>query len=295
MYVDAFKVFCDLVETSSFSKAAAINDLTQSAVSQQVRCMEKRLGCRLFDRAGRALFLSPEGQAFHRACGAILRVWQDLQNELSALRHEVSGPIRVATIYSIGLHELPQRLRAFSEQFPKVDVQVEYRRSPQVYAMVESGEADLGLVAYPTRRRGIAHEIFDDDRLVIICPPNHPLATRKRVPLSALSGERFIGFEPDTPTRKGIDRQLRASGVKVVHAADFDNVDTVKRAVEIGSGISIVPSNTVEAEVKSKQLVAVEIDGPKMSRPLGLIISRNRMRPVGLQHLIALLKAPRKA
>jgi LysR family transcriptional regulator, transcriptional activator of the cysJI operon len=294
MYIDAFKVFCDLVETNSFSKAAALNELTQSAVSQQVRNLETRLGCKLFDRAGRSIFLSPEGQAFHRACGTILRAWQDLESDLSGLRNEVAGRLRIASIYSIGLHELPSRLKRFQEEFPGVEVQVDYRRSPQVYELVESGEADVGLVAYPTRRPGLVHEIFDDDRLVIICHPKHPLAGMKSVPLAALSGERFIGFEPDTPTRKGIDRQLRLAAVSVVHAADFDNVETVKRAVEIESGIAIVPSGTVEAEVKSGQLVAIEIGSPKMSRPLGFVVNKTRTRPVGLQHLIAALKAPRK-
>ena len=294
MYVDAFKVFCDLVETNSFSKAAALNELTQSAVSQQVKNFEKRLGCRLFDRAGRSFFLSAEGEAFHRACGTILRAWENMENELSGLRNEVAGRLRIASIYSIGLHELPERLKRFQEKFPAVEVQVEYRRSPQVYEMVANGEADIGLVAYPTRRAGLVHEIFEDDRLVIICHPKHELASRKRASLSVLNGERFIGFEPDTPTRKGIDRQLRAAGVVVTHAADFDNVETVKRAVEIGSGVSIVPSSTVEAEVKSRQLVAIEIESPKMSRPLGLIMSKQRTRPPGLQHLIAELKEPRK-
>ena len=294
MYIDAFKVFCDLVETNSFSKAAALNELTQSAVSQQVRNLEARLGCKLFERAGRSISLSPEGQAFHRACGSILRTWQNLETELSGLRNEVAGQLRIASIYSIGLHELPPRLKRFREEFPGVDVQVDYRRSPQVYELVERGEADLGLVAYPARRPGLVHEIFDEDRLVIICHPRHRLAGRTRVPLTALDGERFIGFEPDTPTRKGIDRQLRAAGVRVVHAADFDNVETVKRAVEIESGISIVPSATVEAEVKSGQLAAIEVDAPKMSRPLALIVNKRRPRPLGLKHLIAALKAPRK-
>jgi LysR family transcriptional regulator, transcriptional activator of the cysJI operon len=294
MYIDAFKVFSDLVETSSFSKAAALNELTQSAVSQQVRNLETRLGCKLVERAGRTISLSSEGEAFHRACGSILRAWRDFERELSGLKNEVGGRLRIASIFSIGLHELPSRLKRFQEAFPMVEVEVEYQRSPQVYKMVEEGEADIGLVAYPSRRPSLVHEIFDEDRLVIICHPKHPLAAKKRAPLSLLDGERFIGFEPDTPTRKGIDRQLRAAGVNVVHARDFDNVETVKRAVEIESGLAIVPFGTVDAEVKSGQLAAVEIDGPKMSRPLAFIISKGRPRPTGLNHLIAALKAPRK-
>jgi DNA-binding transcriptional LysR family regulator len=138
------------------------------------------------------------------------------------------------------------------------------------------------------------HEIFEEDRLVVICHPKHSLASKKRIPLSALNGERFVGFEPDTPTRKGIDRQLRDAGVAVIHAADFDNVDTVKRAVEIESGVAIVPSGTVQAEVQSGQLIAIEIDARKMSRPLGLILKKGRTRPTGLKELIQALKAPRK-
>jgi len=224
----------------------------------------------------------------------MLRSWENLKGELSDLKNEIAGRLRVASIYSIGLHELPPRLKRFQEEFPDVEVQVAYRRSAQVYELVEGGEADLGLVAYPARRGGLVHEIFDEDRLVIICHPKHALGARKRVPLAILDGEKFVGFEPDTPTRKGIDRQLRESGVKVAHAADFDNVEMVKRAVEIDSGVSIVPWATVEAEVESGQLAAIEIDSPKMSRPLGFILKKGRVRPTGLKELIAILKAPRK-
>jgi LysR family transcriptional regulator, transcriptional activator of the cysJI operon len=294
MYIDAFKVFCDLIETNSFSKAAALNQLTQSAVSQQVRNLETRLGCKLVERAGRSISLSPEGEAFLRACRAILRTWTDLEGELCGLRDEVAGKLRIASIFSIGLHELPPRLKRFQQEFPSVEVHVEYRRSPQVYELVERGEADLGLVAYPVRRAGLVHEIFDEDRLVIICHPKHPLAGKKRVSLAALHQERFVGFGPDTPTRKGIDRQLRDAGVKVAHAADFDNVETVKRAVEIESGVSIVPSRTVQAEVENGQLAALEIESAKMSRPLGFILKKCKARPAGLKQLIALLKDGRK-
>ncbi len=294
MYIDALKVFCDLVEANSFSKAAALNNLTQSAVSQQIRNIETRLGCKLLERAGRSISLSPEGQAFLRACRAILRSWENLKGELADLKNEVSGRLRIASIYSIGLHELPPRLKRFQDEFPDMEVQVSYRRSPQVYELVEGGEADLGLVAYPARRPGLVHEIFDEDRLVLICHPKHPLASKKRVPLSVLNGERFVGFEPDTPTRKGIDRQLRDAGVKVTHATDFDNVEMVKRAVEIESGVSIVPWSTVQAEVESGQLAAVEIDAARMSRPLGLVLKKGRTRPAGLKELIAILKSPRK-
>lgn len=291
MYIEAFKVFCDLVDTNSFSKAAGLNGLSQSAVSQQVRAIEAKLGCTLLERAGRNISLSPEGQAFHDACRSILQTWQNLETTLRSLKNEIAGVLRVATIYSVGLHELPPRLRMFQDKFPDVKVQVEYRRSPQVYSMVEAGEADLGIVAFPAKRPNLVFEVFDEDELVLICAPSHPLAAKHRVPLSVVAGERFIGFEPDTPTRKTIDRHLREAGVRVAHHADFDNVETVKRAVEIGSGVSIVPATNVAAEVAAGHLAKLEITAPKMSRQLGLLLNKKRTRPPGLKQLIEVLKA----
>ena len=295
MYLDAFKVFCDLVETGSFSKAAAINRVTQSAVSQQMRTLETRLGCNLIERRRRNLALTPEGEALHLASKEILQVWQLFESKLRGLKDEVAGKLKIASIYSIGLHELPPRLKAFREKYPDVEVKVEYRRSPQVYEMVEAGEVDVGLVAFPTKRPNLVHEVFDEDELVVICHPQHALASKKRVSLSALKEERFIAFEPDTPTRKMIDRYLRHAGVNVVHVAEFDNIETVKRAVEVESGISIVPANTVASEVEAAHLATVQIESPKLSRPLGYILNKRRARPPGLKQLLATLQNGFKA
>jgi LysR family transcriptional regulator, transcriptional activator of the cysJI operon len=290
MQLDALKVFCDLVETNSFSKAAVLNGVSQSAVSQQVRAIEVRLGCTLLERRRKQLALTAEGQAFHHACKEIMSTWQEMEAQIGALKNEVAGELRIASIYSIGLHELPPRLKLFRSRFPTVEVKVDYRRASQVYEMVEAGQADIGLVAYPARRPNVIHEVFDEDRLVLICHPSHPLAQKQHVSLKVLDSERFIAFEPDAPTRKMIDRNLRSAGVRVSPCAEFDNIETVKRAVEIESGVSIVPANTVHEEVAAGVLVAVEIDAPKMSRPLGYILNKRRTRPPGLKQLIEVLK-----
>lgn len=290
MYIDTFKVFCDLVETGSFSRAATTNGITQSAVSQQIRALEERFNCTLVERGRRNLSLTPEGMAFHRTCKHILSLWNEFEGQLNELKNIVAGEIRLASIYSIGLHELPPRLKAFRDAHPKVEISVDYRRSPQVYELVESGAADIGLVAYPMKSSSIIYEVFDEDRLAIICHPRHPLAQKPEVPLKALNGERFIAFEPDTPTRKVIDRTLRESGVRVQQVAEFDNIETVKRAVEIESGVSIVPANTVTEEVANGQLALVHIESPKLTRPLGILLSRTRPRPAGLKEFMSALK-----
>jgi len=291
MYIETFKVFCDLAETGSFSKAASLNSITQSAVSQQIRALETKFQVVLVERGRRNFSLTPEGRAFLEASKEILDVYNNLGDRLQELRNVVGGEVRIASIYSIGLHELPPVLKAFRRKHPDVEVHVEYRRSVQVYSEVLNGEVDLGLVAYPTKRAGLMIELFDEDDLVLICHPNHTLAKFDKIGLQQLSGEKLISFEPDLPTRKVIDKHLRDQGVQIEHTMEFDNIETVKRAVEIESGVSIVPRNTVRQEVESGVLVAVPIAEPKMVRPLGVVTRRNRARSPAQKEFIAALKA----
>jgi len=290
MYIDTFKVFCDLAETGSFSKAAGLNSITQSAVSQQIRALENKFQVTLVERGRRNFSLTAEGSAFLTASREILEIYNNLDHRLHELRNVMAGELRIACIYSIGLHELPPYLKAFRAKFPAVELHVEYRRSHQVYSQVTSGEVDLGLVAYPAKRNGLQSDTFSEDRLVLICHPNHRLASRKSIRLEELSGEKFIAFEPDLPTRKVIDRHLRDHSVEIEHAMEFDNIETVKRAVEIESGVSIVPANTVRQETESGLLVAIEFEGTKMSRPLGVLTKRNRPRSPAHKEFVSALK-----
>jgi DNA-binding transcriptional LysR family regulator len=290
MNIDHFKVFCDLAETQSFSKTAALNGITQSAVSQRVRQMEDKFGATLIERGRRNFALTPEGIAMLEASRELMSIFNNLGARLRTIRNEVSGELRVASIFSIGLHELPPLLKVFQARHPDVRVHVEFRRSQQVYLEVQGGDVDLGLVAYPAKRTGLAFELFEEDNMVLIVHPNHPLARAGSVPLKQLNGERFISFEPDTPTRKVIDRFLRENGVNPIHVMEFDNIETVKRAVEVESGISIVPENTVRQEIESGQLAAVRLEGEKLTRPLGVIYQRNRPRFPALAEFIAALQ-----
>src|SRR4029077_960778 len=241
MHIQSFKVFSNLAETSSFSKAAQMNGITQSAVSQQVRSLERRFRVKLIERGRKNFSLTPEGRAFLQASHQVMSILEDLEGRIHNLQNLVAGELCISTIFSIGLHELPPYLKIFRQVHPQLDVRVEYRRPSEVYLSVLDGRADIGLVAYPSPRRGLKAMTFWSDRLVLICSPSHPLASRRKIPLSALHGEKFIAFSPDLPTRREIDRMLRSEGVKVKLVLEFDNIETVKRAVEIESGVSLVP------------------------------------------------------
>lgn len=293
MHIETFKVFCDLIETTSFSEAAERNGISQSAVSQQVRALEDRFGVTLVERGRRNFAVTPEGEVFLKAAREILEAYRSIEEELGAMRDIVAGRLTIATVYSIGFHELPPYIEEYRRKFPDVDVQVQYRRSNQVYADVSDNHADLGLVAYPQEKKGVEIEPAWKDRLVIICPPGHPLSEKNSIELREINGERFISFEPDLPTRKAIDSMFSQSGIEVKEVVEFDNIETVKRGVLIENAISIVPSDSVRSEVESETLARIPISGNFVYRPLGIVRRRTKAVTPAMREMISILKQKR--
>jgi DNA-binding transcriptional LysR family regulator len=290
MHIETFQVFCDLVETTSFSEAASRNGISQSAVSQQIRALEERFKVTLVERGRRNFSVTPEGEVFLQAARRIIEAYRDIEQDLGTMRDVVAGPLTIATVYSIGFHELPPYLETFRQRFPEVDLQVHYRRSNQVYADVSENLADLGLVAYPQERKGVDIEPAWKDKLVVICPPNHPLAKRDSLDLKAIDGQRFISFEPDLPTRKAIDAMFTQAGIQVKEVVEFDNIETVKRGVLIENAISIVPSESVRSEVQLGSLAQIAIKGKFIWRPLGIVRRRTKAITPAMREMIQILK-----
>jgi DNA-binding transcriptional LysR family regulator len=290
MQIGTLKVFCDLAETESFTKAAQINDVTQSAVSQQISSLERQFKSLLIERSKKKFRLTREGQVLYDYSKQVIATYEALQSKLQEIKDIISGTIRVATIYSIGLHDLPPYLKQFLKAYPTVNVHVEYRRANQVYEDVMGNVVDLGLVAYPNRDSKL--EIFPlrRDPLVLVCHPQHALAKNKNIKLKAVSGQKFIGFEPDTPTRKALDRLLRENKVEVQHVMEFDNIETVKRAVEIDAGVAIVPQGTVTQEVAKQTLAAVSLSDGEYYRPLAAIYKKNKVLSPAMKQFLAILK-----
>ncbi len=290
MQIESLKVFCDLTETESFTKAAQINHITQSAVSQQISSLERQFKALLIERSKKKFRLTREGELLYKASKEIVQLYEQLHTQLQELRNIISGTVRVATIYSIGLHDLPPYIKRYLKNYPTVNVHVEYRRANQVYEDVLGNVVDLGLVAYPTRDPKIEIVPLRKEPMVLICHPDHPLAKNKSVKMSALSGQKFVAFEADIPTRKALDKAFREAGVQVVPVMEFDNVETVKRAVEIDAGISIVPKTCVKEEVEEGTLVAVEISDADLSRPLAALYKKNKVLSTAMKQFLALLK-----
>jgi len=292
MQIESLKVFCDLTETESFTKAAQINGVTQSAVSQTISSLERQFKSLLIERSKKNFRLTAEGEVLYDYSKQVLSTYDSLYSKLHEIKAIISGNIRVATIYSVGLHVLPPYLKKFLKSFPTVNVHVEYRRPDQVYEDVLSNVVDLGLVAYPTRDPKLEIVQLPKDPLVLICHPQHPFAKQKSVKLKSLSGQKFVSFERDIPTRRALDKILKDHGVTAEHVMEFDNIETVKRAVEIDSGVAIVPQETIRQEIANGTLVAVKIEDGEYYRSLGIIYKKNKVLSPAIKQFISLLKEP---
>ena len=289
MQIENFKIFADLVETKSFSKSAKLNGITQSAVSQQARAMERHFKTLLIDRSQKQFQLTREGTRVYDAAKEVLHTYEKLLSELQEMKKVISGTIRISTIYSIGLHELPPFIKKFLHDFPSVNVRVEYRRSNLVYEDILHNSVDFGLVAFPVKQRQIEVLPFRNDNLVLITHPNHPLAKHTNLEVKDLTGQKFIGFDPDIPTRKAVDIIFREHKLEIEPVMEFDNIETVKRAVEIDHGIAIVPQATVAQEQKQGTLAVLRFKGKEFTRPLAILHRKGRVLTPAMKKFIETL------
>lgn len=291
MHIETLKVFCDLVDLQSFSLAAERNFITQSAVSQQIRTLEEKFKRRLLERVRgrREVKLTAAGEVFYRESKLILDAYDQLNESMRTLVGKIGGTVKVATIYSIGLHEFPPKVREFMQKFPAVKIDLEYSRTTRVVRDVQNGLVELGVVAFPEPRRGLTIVPMQSDRLVLICPLDHEFATKNEVSAKELKGRDFVLFERDIPTRKAIDKIFKAHDVEVRKVAEFDNIETIKRAVEVGFGLAIVPNPSVMDEEKHGQFRVVQLAEEEWVRPVGVIYRNDRNLSLAAKKFVQLL------
>lgn len=294
MHIETLKVFCDLVDLESFSLAAERNFITQSAVSQQIRTLEEKFKRRLLERVRgrREVKLTPAGEVFYREAQHVLEAYEHLNESLRGVVGKIGGTVKVATVYSVGLHELPAKVREFMTKFPAAKIDLEYSRTTRVVRDVMNGTVELGVLAFPEPKRGLTITPMPDNLLVLIAPPDHKFASRKKVKVTELDGEDFVHFERDVPTRKAMDKIFKANGVEVRKVAEFDNIETIKRAVEVGFGLAIVPEPTVIEARKAGTIAVIELAEKYWIRSVGVIHRSDRNLSLAAKKFLQLLEQP---
>jgi DNA-binding transcriptional LysR family regulator len=269
------KLFRDIAQARSLSRAAQFNGISQSAATQHIQELEKRLGAALLDRSTRPLGLTRAGKLYADLCRDVLRREEDFTAALDEIRGSAEGLVRVATIYSIGLSEMARLREEFRVLCPEASVHVELLRPDKVYEAVLGGDADLGFISYPEHRRDLTVIPWRDERMTVAVYPSHPLASRKIARPEDLDGQNFVAFDDEVIIRRELDRFFRESGVTVNTVMQFDNIQSIKEAVALGSGISILPERAMQAEVQQRRLVSVPLHA-QLLRPVAVIHRRKK-------------------
>lgn len=292
MHFDVLKVFSDLARTESFSQAAKLNRITQSAVSQQMQVLEKEIGFSLLKRSKRQISLTHEGEIFAAFVKDVLQRWDDLQHDLMAIQGRLRGKIAISTIYSIGLYGIKEEMKQFWKYHPDIDVQLEYKRSTQVYEDVLNEKVELGLVAFPEQYNGLGHTILWKDVMVLVAAPGHHLGDKNKVYLQDLEGLPLVEFVKGLPTRLATDALFEQAGVQVNVVMAFDNIETIKSAVEMGSGFALLPYTTVVNELEKGLLSLLPLEDETFSRPLAAIYKKQDRLSPAARAFIEILKRP---
>lgn len=277
MEFDQLRLFVDLVREQSFTKVAERHFITQPAVSLSIQKLEDELGTRLVERTTRRVLVTEEGKILYDYATDILGKAQEVKSVLQERQDKVLGTIRLATVHSVGLYELPASLKEFIRRYPEVNIHIEYQLSDQVYHSVIDGHADIGLVAYPEDRGRVITLPFVEDELVAICNHEHPLAARETIRLRDLHGYPFVAFQPEIPTRKAIDTLFNQQEVRVEVRMQCDNIEILKKMVEVGLGISLVPQLSVQEESRTGALRVLNLSDCVIRRPLAIIHRKGKM------------------
>lgn len=291
MQFKALKVFCDVVQQKSFSKAAEDNGISQSGASQLVQQLEEHLDVRLIDRSKRPFILTAEGEIYHNGVRELVQRYYVLEEKVRTMHQQVFGRVRVASIYSVGLNLMSSFITDFYKLYPKANVRLEYLHPDRVLDSVESDVSDIGLVSYPKPSRTIEALSWRDEPMVLVCNPQHPLANEKSIPITKLKDAAMVCFDEDLIIRREIDRVLLKNNVPVNIQLEFDNVETIKRAVEVGIGASLLPAPTVQREVLAGTLRTVPLENNELIRPLGIIFRRGKELSATAERFIALLRS----
>ncbi|MEZ5356818.1 MAG: LysR family transcriptional regulator [Bryobacteraceae bacterium] len=293
--LDHLRLFRDIAATRSISKASEMNDISQSAASQHLQELERQWGVELINRKTRPIGLTHAGKRYHEFCREVVRLYQEFQGELAGIKGSVEGVCRVAAIYSVGLSELTGFERVFRQWHPECELEMQYLRPERVYEAVLADRADIGLVSYPEAKRELTVQPWRQERMVVAMRPDHRLAKKAQVTPQDLAGEDFIGFDDELPVSREIRRYLREADVEVEQVMHFDNIQSMKEAVALGSGISILPEPILAPDIEQGRLRGIALADPGLVRPLGIIRLRRKRLNRACESFLSLLTGASKS
>jgi DNA-binding transcriptional LysR family regulator len=271
--------FRTIIEKGSFSLAADALEISQPAVSAQIRSLEERLGHRLLDRSGRRVRTTEAGDVLNRFAEQVLALEDQLTRDLQELGSTVAGPLVIGSSTGPGELVLPHVVGRFAAAYPDVRVSLQVMDTHSVCELVLDGKLELGFVGAVGRQRGLAFEPLIRDELVVIVPPDHELAGRTSIELEELAKIPMLMQQKGSGVRSVLEDAMRTAGLRrrdLPVRMELGLQQSVKAAVLDGIGITVVSRLAVQREVEEGSLVALELLGPGIARDFQVVTREGR-------------------
>lgn len=285
---DTLALFIAVAESRSFTKASEQLFLTQPAVSKRIAQLESTLNAKLFDRIGKQISLTEAGHELLPKAKAIIIEMDDLIRTIGNLSGEVRGELTIGTSHHIGLHRLPPHLKAFGKQFHEVKLNIKFMESEQIYEQVKSGSLELGIVTLPeTPDTQLAVTRLWKDPLSFMVNNEHPLAQDQTTNLDQLLSYPAILPEPNTFTRKIVERIMASQSQMLDCGFSTNNLETIRMLTRIGLGWSVLPDT-----MHDHTLTQLKVINTSISRELGAVYHRHRTLSNAAQKILLQLQEP---
>ncbi len=270
------EIFCDIATYRSFSKAAMARQISQPAASQALQQLEDEIGVTLVDRSKRPIELTAAGSIYFERCQKWLLDYREIEDAVHTFSGRVVGKVRVASIYSVGLLQMSYYVNRLKEEFPDITLQLDYGHPEAIYSQLLRDEIDLGIVSFPRDGGEIGSIRWQDQEMVLVTSPEHPLAGRNQVSIQEIHRLDFVAFTADLTIRRKTEKLFKNADVSVNVTHQFDNVETIKRAVEINLGVAILPLPTLRRELEIGALHSASFSDIQFVRPLGIVHKRHK-------------------
>ncbi len=274
------KVFDAVARNKSYTRAAKELFLSQPAVSMQIKQLEENLGLPLFEQLGKKIFLTEAGREFYVYSHSISEQLEEADAVLEELKGVRRGRLVVA-VASTANYFATRLLAAFSKRYGDITVSLDVTNRKSLLSQLEANQTDLVIMGRPPEEMDLVTESFMENPLVVIAPPDHPLARESNIPLGRLQQETFVVREQGSGTRIAMERFFSEQGVELTTGMEMSSNEAIKQAVEAGLGLGIVSIHTLELELETQRLAVLDAESFPIMRHWYVVYRRGkRLSPV---------------
>lgn len=272
------EVFEAVAQHLSYSRASESLHLTQPAVSIQIKQLEEAVGMPLFEQLGKKIYLTEAGHELLRYSRNIVKQLEEAETVFEEMKGMQRGKLAISVASTAG-YFMPFVLAQFNKRFPEVSITLNVSNREVLLQELAQNAMDFAIMGRPPDGHGLDFTSFLENPLVVIAPPDHPLAQERHIPLSRIQQETFIAREQGSGTRSAAERFFAAHGIKMKTSTEMSKNESIKQAVQAGMGLSILSLNTVMLELEAKRLAVLDVEAFPIQRHWYLVHRTGKRLP----------------